>query len=1011
MKVFPDMQHIYKNVILAFLGLVFWVVLPTLTSAQSVLIDVSVNNTTPASSTVFNYKIRYRCASITMHCFNSQITYTIPDALEIVNAPAPGGNITGVTVTGNTIVVSLASPPSAGAPAGALAAGSSGVFLTGVRFKCGTNGVAPVPPVGTLVNFTPAGRPVFTVTGSSATALAPADVTTPTVDVCPTPPTPPVAGNPAKTISTSGNVRGPALPGQEFFYSLVIPAHSSSLVFTDIQPDGINLTSVTGWPSPVIKCEVYSNGQWWDITNKYNAYNSTYGISSWFSSHPVGTPLLDDAGNNIGSIRLSKTYANGTLAYYGSDWHGFRVTTPATGMPQTNVYANSIADDNMAPGEYSNCLQSNNPAWTDACATTVVGPQKPNLPLSKWGGNSGAWPIGGNLGTTTITNDGLGIYNPSNNLYLPYMPTTKLPEDVLWGLRAGTGGALGAPLNGFIIEDLLPVGWDFVTTGSDPNWWSVATTNFAPYMDASCLTPAFTKIPNYNGTGRTLVRWTFASTCSFPEFPGLSGSGIGPTLLIGFTSRWTAQAPLAGSWVTNDTWNAQALDGSQMAYYTTTGTALTNEWQCASKVPGPGTTIWTYPTSGANTDSRKYVKGALDASFSRYPVSGNTNLDGNGEYEIYIQNTGFDPVNQLDVADVLPYIGDKGLTVGTSRGSQWSEELANAITIERYTIGSGWSTVPNAELPLGVMYGSSYNSCYLDGALPTGSITADPASASEGQAAGCTDMSTATPAAGAKAFSFRWSNTAAPLTFGEQLRIKVNVRQLTGEADKTNGEIAWNSIAYTATANTVGQLISSEPIKVGLKMIDPSTTASIGDYVWLDGNGNGRQDAGETPVEGVRVSLYDAAGQPVTQPVVIGGVTTNVPVVTYTDVNGYYCFPGLTPNTDYYVRLDDPTDFASGGPLSGYVLTTANAAGVADDLDSDAANGTLAGAATSRPQILAPTIGAGTQTKTYDFGFLCLGSVTGYVWMDTDEGGDQSSGEMPISGVVVTLKDAATNAT
>ena len=38
--------------------------------------------------------------------------------------------------------------------------------------------------------------------------------------------------------------------------------------------------------------------------------------------------------------------------------------------------------------------------------------------------------------------------------------------------------------------------------------------------------------------------------------------------------------------------------------------------------------------------------------------------------------------------------------------------------------------------------------------------------------------------------------------------------------------------------------------------------ASLGDYVWEDKNGNGVQDAGETPIGGVVVMLQDAAGNP-----------------------------------------------------------------------------------------------------------------------------------------------------
>ena len=39
-------------------------------------------------------------------------------------------------------------------------------------------------------------------------------------------------------------------------------------------------------------------------------------------------------------------------------------------------------------------------------------------------------------------------------------------------------------------------------------------------------------------------------------------------------------------------------------------------------------------------------------------------------------------------------------------------------------------------------------------------------------------------------------------------------------------------------------------------------TASLGDYVWLDTNGNGIQDDGDTGINGVTVNLYDCAGNP-----------------------------------------------------------------------------------------------------------------------------------------------------
>src|SRR5262249_25191954 len=63
--------------------------------------------------------------------------------------------------------------------------------------------------------------------------------------------------------------------------------------------------------------------------------------------------------------------------------------------------------------------------------------------------------------------------------------------------------------------------------------------------------------------------------------------------------------------------------------------------------------------------------------------------------------------------------------------------------------------------------------------------------------------------------------------------------------------------------------------------------ASLGDYVWLDQNRNGKQDSGEPGVAGVTVTLYTRAG------VQVGSPTT-------TDATGFYKFTGLVPG-DYYV--------------------------------------------------------------------------------------------------------------
>lgn len=92
-------------------------------------------------------------------------------------------------------------------------------------------------------------------------------------------------------------------------------------------------------------------------------------------------------------------------------------------------------------------------------------------------------------------------------------------------------------------------------------------------------------------------------------------------------------------------------------------------------------------------------------------------------------------------------------------------------------------------------------------------------------------------------------------------------------------------------------------------------TTGVGDYVWLDENGDGIQDAGEPPVAGVLVTLYD-------------NLHTAVASMT-TGIDGGYGFYGLEPG-DYYVTFTLPL---------GYTFTIPTA-GMDSELDSDVDPGT-----------------------------------------------------------------------
>jgi hypothetical protein len=145
-------------------------------------------------------------------------------------------------------------------------------------------------------------------------------------------------------------------------------------------------------------------------------------------------------------------------------------------------------------------------------------------------------------------------------------------------------------------------------------------------------------------------------------------------------------------------------------------------------------------------------------------------------------------------------------------------------------------------------------------------------------------------------------------------------------------------------------------------------TASLGDKVWEDKDGDGQQDNGEPGIDGVTVRLYNC-------------VTNELVATTTTANGGLYNFAGLKPGS-YHVVFETPT---------GYVQTTAN---VGDDAgDSDAVNGVTG----------CYTLDSGENETTVDAGFLRTASLGDRLWVDTNADGQQNDGATGIVGATVTL--------
>ncbi|KJK49191.1 hypothetical protein UK23_14955, partial [Lentzea aerocolonigenes] len=155
-------------------------------------------------------------------------------------------------------------------------------------------------------------------------------------------------------------------------------------------------------------------------------------------------------------------------------------------------------------------------------------------------------------------------------------------------------------------------------------------------------------------------------------------------------------------------------------------------------------------------------------------------------------------------------------------------------------------------------------------------------------------------------------------------------------------------------------------------------TATVGDFVWSDANGNGLQDAGEPGVPGVAVALLQPG------PDGVAGTGDDIPVATTTTgPAGGYLFTNL-PAGSYFVKFTAPANA---------VPSPQNAGDDATDSDGDA-NGLTA----VFPLIL------GQQDLSWDQGYVpASGAVGDRVWSDLDGDGVQDAGEPGVPNVPVEL--------
>ncbi|HEY3900126.1 MAG TPA: SdrD B-like domain-containing protein [Chthoniobacter sp.] len=184
-------------------------------------------------------------------------------------------------------------------------------------------------------------------------------------------------------------------------------------------------------------------------------------------------------------------------------------------------------------------------------------------------------------------------------------------------------------------------------------------------------------------------------------------------------------------------------------------------------------------------------------------------------------------------------------------------------------------------------------------------------------------------------------------------------------------------------SNTVGVNYNSLPPSPGGRTGSTSATtpvtvnaATLSGKIYVDANGNGKFDAGETGLSGVAVQLTGT------------DITGNaVSLNTTTDANGNYTFINLAAGTYTITEVTQPSGYLDGVETVG------------TPFDGSANNAVGSDTITN---VVIPTHST-TAGVGYNFGELQGSSLAGSVYVDANNNGTRDGGETGIAGVQVQL--------
>lgn len=294
-------------------------------------------------------------------------------------------------------------------------------------------------------------------------------------------------------------------------------------------------------------------------------------------------------------------------------------------------------------------------------------------------------------------------------------------------------------------------------------------------------------------------------------------------------------------------------------------------------------TVYTTISLSAQLAAYKQVIGALDSQYSKYPKAGFTYSGGTLQYKLTLMNAGNMPFKDIEVIDILPYIGDTGvILIDDERDSDFPVYINGNITAQTTSTATAHIQYSQSNNP--TRFG--VNNTTITGTPPNWSNTPP------------------YPLSSARSFGVTLSGgTIYP---GDTLDIYVPAIVPIGAVV---GTTAWNSFAARALYDDGGTPLYMppiEPIKVGIQIKGPTYPGEIGDLVFIDTNGNGIYDGTlDVGLNNVIVQLYDASNNQL-----VATTSTNY------DVHGnpgYYLFSNLQvdPSKTYYLLFTPPLGYSS----------------------------------------------------------------------------------------------------